>query len=67
MTHMMKNFSPSIVVNHDIKENFLIPSLKLNMGIFKPGGFSPYVDNNLTSVMGISNQKFNKRNILYEN
>jgi iron complex outermembrane receptor protein len=58
-------FSPSISITHDIKENISIFA-EVSQS-FKPGGFSPYVDTNSTSLMGISNQKFNKeKNLAYE-
>ena len=58
-------FSPSITITHDIKENISIfTTVSKN---YKPGGFSPYVDTNSTSLMGISNQEFNKEtNLAYE-
>ncbi len=58
-------FSPSIAINHDIKENISIFAAVSQS--FKPGGFSPYVDTNSTSLMGISNQKFDEeKNLAYE-
>jgi iron complex outermembrane receptor protein len=58
-------FSPSIAITHEIEENISIFAAISQS--FKPGGFSPYVDTNSTSRMGISNQKFNKeKNLAYE-
>jgi len=58
-------FSPSIAITHEIEENISIFAAISQS--FKPGGFSPYVDTNSTSLMGISNQKFNKeKNLAYE-
>ena len=61
-------FSPSIAITHDIKENISIFTTVSQT--YKPGGFSPYVDTNLTStpIMGsISNQQFNKeKKLAYE-
>ena len=58
-------FSPSIAITHDMKENISIFAAVSKS--FKPGGFSPYVDTNLTSLMGISNQQFNKeKKLAYE-
>jgi iron complex outermembrane receptor protein len=61
-------FSPSITITHDIKENISIFTTVSQT--YKPGGFSPYVDTNLTStpIMGsISNQQFSKeKNLAYE-
>ena len=58
-------FSPSISITHNIEENISIFAAVSQS--FKPGGFSPYVDTNSTSLMGISNQRFNKeKNLAYE-
>ncbi|MEC8421180.1 MAG: TonB-dependent receptor [Verrucomicrobiota bacterium] len=58
-------FSPSIAITHDIKDNISIFATVSQS--FKPGGFSPYVDTNSTSLMGISNQQFSKEtNLAYE-
>ena len=58
-------FSPSIAITHIIKEDVSIFA-RVSQS-FKPGGFSPYVDTNSTSLMGISNQQFTKeKNLAYE-
>ena len=58
-------FSPSIAITHVIKEDVSIFA-RVSQS-FKPGGFSPYVDTNSTSLMGISNQQFTKeKNLAYE-
>ena len=58
-------FSPSISITHNIEENISIFAAVSQS--FKPGGFSPYVDTNSTSLMGISNQRFKKeKNLAYE-
>ena len=58
-------FSPSIGITHNVKDNASIFA-KISQS-FKPGGFSPYVDTNSTTLMGISNQQFNEeKNLAYE-
>ena len=58
-------FSPSIGITHNVKDNASIFA-KISQS-YKPGGFSPYVDTNSTTLMGISNQQFNEeKNLAYE-
>jgi len=51
-------FTPSIALTREINENLSVFS-KASVS-YKPGGFSPYVDSNFTSLMGISNNQFSR-------